>query len=148
MNVWELLTECSFSRATQEFECFSQISSQQLWLESNGQTELGNSVQSLGVNLTSDGQQRFWNNFMLDECPKLPIVVQLCLHHCQMINSNRPSYRESILVRRESSCNLSHCRTPFELIQMVHVRSSYRISLVTSMITERSYELRRATDPT
>lgn len=135
MNLWNYLLSALLSRATQEFESPSQRKAlKQLWLEGNRQTKLGNSVQCLGVNLARDGQQRFWNNFMLEECPKLPVIVQLSLHYCQMINGIRPAYCESVLVCGESSSDLSHCSTLLELIQMVHVGSSYRISLVTSMI--------------
>lgn len=121
-NKWELDSNNALSNSRQS-----------LGLESNCQPKPGIFVQGLGVKLTGNCQHWLWYDLMLHQCPKFPMIVELGFHHCQVINSKWPSNSKSILIRRKPSCDLPNSSTLFQQIQMMHIRCSNRISLVTSV---------------
>ena len=90
-------------------------------LESDCQAELGALFQGLGVDLTGNCQQRLWYKLVLEESPQLPVVVQLRFDGGHTVDGIGPSDGESVLIRGESSGDLSNCCTFLQRIQVVHI---------------------------
>ena len=98
--------------------------------EGNGQPKPGIFIQGLGINLTRNSEHWLWYDLMLQEGPKLSMIVEPCFDLCQIVNSKRASNCKSVLICGEPSNDLCNRWALLKLVQMMEIRCFNGVTLV------------------